>query len=251
MRKTKTILQVALAAVALAAFSGCSTLIPKKVELGQREVQAVPKETAAEVERRKQAAEFAARKIAEVVDAAERNDAGIEVLTPAKAAEKAAHAVSLSLGPPIQIAWTEAIAKDVIKDVAKLDRRLEIFREFNDRWEGYKIEGSGRIQVPYFMWIGGIFLLIAAGYVALKIGLGILANANPAVGGGLAAVRVAGSLAGKALGQVLKGGEAFKNRIKETFSKDEADKILAAFRDHQEKHQDDDAQELIRRLTRK
>lgn len=251
MQKAKTIFQASLAALALATFSGCSTLIPKKVELGQREVQAVPKETSKEVERRKQAAEFAARKISEAVAAAERDRAGFEVVFPAKDAEKAARAVSLSLGPPLKPAKSGDVSEEVIRDVAELDGRLEEFREFNDEWEGHKIEGSGRVQVPYFLWVGGIFLLLAVGYIALKIGLGILANANPAVGGGLAAVRVAGSLAGKALGQVLKGGEAFKNKIKDTFSKDEADKILAAFRDHQEKHQDDDAQDLIRRLTKK
>lgn len=57
-------------------------------------------------------------------------------------------------------------------------------------------------------------------------------------------------LAGRVLSQVLKGGEGFKEVIKQkaTWS---ADEVVNLFREKQERAQDEEAKDLVKHLTKK
>jgi hypothetical protein len=238
----------ALAALALAALSGCGTLIPKRVEFGQREVQPVPEETAKELERRRQAAEFTARKLDQVVEAAKKDHAGFEVVLPAEQARSTARALTISLGPPLRPA-KDSNAEEVVRDVAKLGVRLEKFKEEQARWVGHKIENSGRVKVGYFTWVGGILLLVAVGFVGLRIALKVAANANPVVAGAAGVVKVAGALAGRGLQQIVKAGESWKNKIKQSKSALSPEEVIGMWRTEMEKSQDAEVRSVIEKVT--
>jgi len=97
----------------------------------------------------------------------------------------------------------------------------------------------------------GVLVVVALFLLTLQKGLGIM---RPGVAVGLGVARtVAGPIISEAetiARQVLKGGEEFKNAVKnEVDDPDLQQKILTLFRIHQERKQSPETQKAIRELT--
>lgn len=196
--------------------AGCSSLIPKRVELGQDKVQRVPTPKPSEREVQRQAAKRAAEAAKQVLETAIQEDL-TPVIEPARDATVLTKSVSDSLGPPLKSASpTEpaaVLAARLERAIAKLNERIEEFREDNDKNAGKKIEGTGWLSVPYFVWLGGAFILFGGAYMILKTIVSVAAAGNPAVGLGLSAVQLGGRGAAALASQVLKGGQLFRERL--------------------------------------
>lgn len=199
--------------------AGCSSLIPKRVELGQDTVEKVPVAKSSERETQRQAAQRAALRAHDTLRAAILEDSSPAVVSPAAETTVIAGAVSRSLGPPMNPSTdsTEVLARKLDSAIAALNKRLDSFREDNDKNSGKKIEGTGFLQIPYIVWLGGAFVLFIIILVAVGIGWTLLkmyALSNPPVALGLKAVQTGGALAAKAVGQLVGGGEKFKGWLK-------------------------------------
>jgi hypothetical protein len=229
---------------------GCS-LIPKKVEFFQDKVHKFPQPTAKQEELQREAAALAKQKTQETVDEALKENASPYVLSPAREAEKLADAVSTSLGPPVSPSTDSGKAAARLNSaVGKHDQKVAAFAEDNDKNAGKKIEGTGLLQIPYFVWVGGVVLFVVVGWHLAKLVIeGLQAYpptavpATVAIGG----LHVAEDVAGKALKQVVAGGQAFKtwitNEIKDA---DLKDKVLGAFTANHQTAQDEDVQTLVK-----
>jgi hypothetical protein len=238
-------------------FSGCGTLIPKRVELFQDKVQKFPEPRSSEIETQRRAADLAERKARETYDAAIVSGATTNVVQPAAETVALTGAVSDSLGPPKKPAdeTGQEVAAELRHAIAKLNGRIDDFKQGNDENAGKKIENTGLISVPYFLWVAlvGVFIfvgLIVAG--VLWTFLKMYAVSNPPVQLGVSAVQMGANFLKRALGEVTKGGEAFKAQLAKTVE-DPAlqEKIKELFRVSQERAQSGDVQEIIKALTRK
>jgi hypothetical protein len=134
---------------------------------------------------------------------------------------------------------------------AKLDKALDQYRAKVAPDVGKKIEGTGLVRVPYFLWLGGtvgaLFLLWGGlklvGVLYPPVGIGI--NGLSAVG------RVGAGLLNRGFHQLLLGGERFKAALeKSEIPAEMQEKVLELFRAHQMGAQDGDVQNLIRSATR-
>lgn len=197
----------------LSMLTGCS-LIPKPVEFFQSKVHKVPEMSATQVEYQKRAAYLAKQRAAETVDAAISTGASTNVVTPARDAEKLTDAVSTSLGPPLSPSTNaDTAVANLTHAVAKLDAKIEDFRKSNDVNAGKKIEGTGLLQIPYFVYLAVVVLVIVVGWHLAKTALSVAGMANPALAPlsavGVGGMNIAGSLAGKAVTQVVSGGKNF------------------------------------------
>lgn len=249
--KTVSLLILALA------LSGCGTLIPKRVELFQDKVAKYPIVNAAEKEIQRQTASRAAEKAEETFRAALTTCASETVTKPALDTVKLTDAVSTSLGPPLNPASvktsSEELSTQLNTAVAKLNRRIDSFREDNDKNAGKKIEDTGLFKIPYFVWLGGFLLLAFVGFLVLSVlwtFLKMYGVSNPAVGLGLNAVSLGGKVTAGALSQVLKGGQKFKDRMAEQFPEIK-DKIIAAFHAAHKEEQSPEVQQAVAKLTEK
>lgn len=241
--------------------SGCSSLIPKRVELGQDKVEKMPVAKPAEREVQRQVAQRASQKADETLRAAILEDASPVVVTPAAETVVLADAVSRSLGPPNKPADTdlasERLARKLDSSVAALNRRIEDFREDNDKNAGHKIEDTGFLKVPYFVWLGGAFVLIAIAVVLAGLAwtaLKIYGISNPPVGLGIKAVQTGGALAAKAVGQLVGGGEKFKGWLKTELphvSDEVKQQVEDLFHSAHKETADEAVQHVVAELTRK
>ncbi len=234
----------------LLAFVGGCGLIPKRVEFGQDKVERVPVKTAKRLEAERQAAKLAGEKAREAQRIAEKD--GSTAAVPAGQAASLSESVSVSLGPPKQ-AWpgeVEILVARLERLTAEHNEALRKFAEANDKNAGKKIEGTGWLSVPYFIYAGGFVFLLLLVFVGLKIGLSLLATMNPGVAVGMKVASVGGRAVSKAFSEVLDGGEKFKNRVKEKMP-DVADQVLELFREMQERRQSTETQNLIKELTAK
>lgn len=251
----KILLALALAA-GLTGITGCGTLIPKPVELFQKKVQKMPEATESQKETQRQAAALSKQKAAEVVDAAILEGSSTNILAPARDAERLTDAVSTSLGPPLKPANVPApvLATKLDSSVAKLNKKVDSFADKNDELAGKKIEGTGLVSVPYFLWIAGIaaatFLIW---HLVKTLAAASAATGNPAGVIGSVALGAIGNVAqstvSKGFAQVVKGGENFKNWVKTEFDPIVQKKILGAFQTYQTGVQDQDVQATIKQLT--
>jgi hypothetical protein len=241
---------VLLAALSLAV-AGC--LVPKPVELGQKRVQPVPTKSDRQVEAEKQAADFVAKKIDQGRDQALRVNASTNVLEPLTDARDAAHGLRYSLGAPLS-PWENSGAEMALRLgflEAKLDRALAEHRRDVEPLVGKKIEGTGLIRIPYFLWVGLILLFLFLLWTALRIVGAIYPVVGLGVSGLSAAGRVGSATVKRALEQVVKGGEAFKEAVDRADLDDKAKTVvLDLLRRHQMVSQDTDIQELVRKMTR-
>jgi len=249
----KRLIGTLLTAALLFGVAGCGTLIPKKVEIGQDKVEKFPTPRWREREVQKEAAQRVKEKAREVVLNGVKENVPDSVLAPAKEVEQVADAIADVLGPPASRADEESpnLADKVRSVVAKQDRRVDEFAKENDTNAGKKIEGTGLIQVSYFAWVGGFLALLFLGYLALKVLSTLGSLANPAVGVGANLLSFTAKGAGRALAQVVKGGQNFKKLLDERITSDATKKeILELFRVAQNKAQDEDVQDAIKKLTK-
>lgn len=243
---------VALAAVLLGLATGCS-LWPKPVELGQRKVEPVPAKNGKAHEADRQAAEYVARKVSEAADAAHATEAPAVVMEPIADARVVASSLRLSLGPP-DAKWdgpSVALADRMDRMEARLNHRIDAYREKTAPLVGKKIEGTGWAQVPYFLWVGGVALLAWLGWHAVRL-FGML---YPPVGAGVAGLQAAGrvpvAVVSKGFEQLVKGGEEFKQALKQSgLEADVRDHVLDLFRRHQMQAQDTAVQDVVRSVTK-
>lgn len=251
MRLANTLLLVATLAVCSVG-AGCSSLIPKRVELGQDKVQRVPTPKPSEREVQRQAAKRAAEAAKHVLETAIKEDMA-PVIEPARDATVLTKSVSDSLGPPLRSAspneTAAALAARLERTVAKLNERLEAFREDNDKNAGKKIEGTGWLSVPYFVWLGGAFILFGGAYMILKTIVSVAAAGNPAVGLGLSAVQLGGRGAAALASQVLKGGQLFREKLsqEEPAIRERVEKLFVS---SQKEAQSPEIQAAVRQLLK-
>lgn len=233
-------------------FAGGCSLWPKKVEYWQDKVQKVPETTEKHKEVQKEAAEYVARKTKETVIEAIKVESPTNVLKPAIEAEVVAESLAGSLGKPVD-PWkqeAEVLKAKLDKLDAKLDSKLEVFREDNDKNAGKKIEDTGIIKVGYFTQFIILAFIACAAWIAIKI-VGLF---NPAVkvgsqvlSGGFRGVT---KIATKGFSEIIAGGEAFKRKIEEEFEDpDTVDKIKSLFRSAQLEKQSPEIQKAIKKLT--
>jgi hypothetical protein len=245
----KKILSLGLALVLVGALAGCGTLIPKKVEFFQKKVKAVPEKTASDLETERQAAYAASLAARLTVDAAVANNDPVSVVTPAKNTEALTVAVSTSLGPPQSIpsGAVTNLANKVIENKAELDRKIARYSDKTAPLVGKKIEGTGLIRVPYFVYIG-ILVVIA---LVVWTGLKIYGAVNPVVGLGTNVVgRVGSATLSGAVSELSKGGELFKDKVVNSeFTQETKAKILDWFSHAHAQAQDKSTQDIVKALT--
>lgn len=222
--------------------------MPQRVEFFQKKVKAVPEASAYSKETERQAAARAAEKAEKAYVAASLEGASTNVTQPAKEAADLTDAVSDSLGPP-KAPWTgtsPALVSQVRRNQAKLNERLEDYREKVEPLEGKKIEGTGLFSVGYFTMLGGILLVAILGWTALKV----FGTMYPVVGLGVnTAGRVASGVLHTGFRQMVAGGEVFKKWVGEhkqdTLTKDE---IIELFVSAQKEKQSEDVQNVVKNL---
>ncbi|WP_196301940.1 hypothetical protein, partial [Streptococcus pneumoniae] len=75
------------------------------------------------------------------------------VILPAGETAILSEAVADSVGPPLKPSNDPApvLADKLSHTIAVLDKRLEQFKEDNNENAGKKIEGTGLLQIPYFV----------------------------------------------------------------------------------------------------
>ncbi len=229
--------------------AGCGTLIPKKVEFFQKKVKAVPEKTASDLETERQAAYAASLAARLTVNEVIKNNDPAAVVTPAKDTEALTAAVSTSLGPPQTIpdGPVTNLANRVTENKAELDRKVARYADKIEPLVGKKIEGTGLIRVPYFVYLGAIALVIFLAWTALKL----YGAVNPIVGLGTNVVgRVSGSVLSGAVAELSKGGELFKEKVMNSeLTAEIKSKVLDLFSHAHVQAQDKSTQDLVKTLT--
>jgi hypothetical protein len=234
--------------VAVLLTSGCG-LMPKRVEYFQREVKAVPQKPDAMVESEKQGARLTADLVEAARIAAWAEQASTNVINPLDDAAPVARAVSSSMGQPAS-RWQgepEVLADKIDARSARLDAKVEDYRQDVQRDVGKKIEGTGLLRIPWLinagLWIGIPLVLFWVGRVALNIW-------NPAIGGLFGRVeRVAVDTVKRGFSQTMSGVQAIKRDIDAMDLDDKAkEAIRGIVRGRLQDHQDADVQVAIKRL---
>lgn len=223
-------------------------IIPKTVEFGQDKVKKLPSHSEKQLEAEKQAVALAGQKAREAQEIAQAdNSAAAE---PAGDSAELSESVGRALGPPSEPWYRSVNDLKVRLDnlTAKYNRSIEGFREENDQNAGKKIEGTGFLQIPYFLYIG---ILIAVVFIAWNVIKMMGAAANPGVAVGMKVAQVGGKALGRAFSQVVKGGEDFEKWVEAKF-KDSPQKaeILDAFKSSHKVAQDQDVKNLVDQLTK-
>jgi len=235
--------------IALGLLAGCGTLIPKKVEFFQRKVKAVPELSEKAQETQRQAADYVATKTEETKAAALATHADTNVVVLASDAYTVAGALSQSLGPP-EDPWKKEAQRLALKlksQQADHNADLADYSRHVDKDVGKKIEGTGLIRIPYFVYIGCIFLVLCLVWAGLKI----YGSINPVVGLGVNSVgRVGSSVLARGYAELIKGGEEFKKEIEDSeLSAEVKEKVIAWFTQHQKQEQSGDTKAIVQNLT--
>ncbi len=234
----------------LLALTGCGTLIPKTVEFFQKRVKAVPELPESAKETQRQAADYVATKTEETKIAAVESNASTNVVSLASDANTVASALSQSLGPP-EDPWkkeAQRLALKLKEQQADYNKSLTKFSDNQDKVVGKKIEGTGLIRIPYFVYIGCIILVIFIAWSALKL----YGAVNPVVGLGTnLAGRVSSAALSRGFSQVVAGAEEFKTAVAQSdFTAEMKAKILKMFQSHSRQEQDADIQEVVKTITK-
>lgn len=229
-------------------------LIPKKVELGQDKIVAVPEVKSKESERLKQGAQRASETADETLFAALRENSTTNVIDPATATAILTEAVSESIGPPLSKALSSSaeLAASVKADIARLERRLDEFRADNNKNIGKKIEGTGWLSVPYVVWLFGFVLLFFLGLAVAAVFwtvLKVYAASNPPIAFGLKTVSMGAKAASKLASEVIQGGENFQAALKDKFTPEIQQQIGELFVSSHQKAQSTENQGVVKSLT--
>jgi polyhydroxyalkanoate synthesis regulator phasin len=238
--------------LSLLLLTGCGTLIPKRVEFFQDKVHKFPTAPAKQVELQKEAAWLAQERAVATLDAALAEGSSTNVVTNAQDTAKLSGIVSESLGPPAKAPTDADKTVDALRaQIAKLDAKIQSFAKENDENAGKKIEGTGLLQIPYFVYVGLVVFVLVIGWHLAKLVLTGLSTANPGALVGLGAMNVTGNLAGKVVTQVVQGGENFLSKLKAeitdpTLQKQVTDLFLASHK----QAQDADVKAVVNNLTK-
>jgi hypothetical protein len=253
----KTLYSVLVALVLMASVTGCSTLMPKSVELFQKKVPSYPTLTASDLEKQREAAALAASEADKALHAAVSLQAPDVITIPAANSATLSKSVSESLGPPKFPATSPAqkVAAGLDYSHAKYNDKLADYAKDIDKYAGKKIEGTGLISVPYFLWLGGVALLCGLLYFAGRIAwtaLKAYGNTNPLVAVGTSGVSLLASELAKGFHQVVIGGETFKNAVEAKFGAESAvsKDVLALFQKAHVTTQDDNIQNAVQQITK-
>ena len=226
-------------------------MFPKKVEFGQSKVPAFPEETVKQKEVQKEAAQFVYRKSEQTLSNAIQEGSSTNVVNPAAETVVVAESLTQSLGKP-EDPWKgsgQALAARLDKMDAKYDKMMLKFKDKIDDLEGKKVEGTGIIQMSYFSYLFFIFVLILVGWMGLKV-VGTL-SAPVGIGTSIVSGGVKGisALLGKATSEIVKGGQAFKERVDKEFEDPEIKaKINDIFVSSHKESQSTDVQNLVKQL---
>lgn len=252
--KNKLILSVCLSISML--FAGCS-LIPKNVEFFQKKVKDVPAKKASAIETERQAAKYLWEELDNAYVAAMVEHASTNVTIPLRNAHIVAPALSLSLGPP-ETVWPTAstyqsdsstnLAKELTKNTAKLNEKIDDYRDDTKPLAGKKIEGTGLIQMSYFTYVGILIGLV----MLVRFGMNVYAKTNPAAAIGMNMMRIPAQQASKALSEIIEGGEHFIGKVTDEI-KDPVvlDKVISLFKSAHMEKQSRDVQNIVDTLTKK
>jgi hypothetical protein len=245
-------------AIGLAALlAGCGTLIPKRVEFFQDKVKTFPEQKAKETETQREAAKMASEKATETLVAAVSAGASTKVTEPAKDTMILTESVSRSLGPPQSPSVDPAavLALKLDAAVAKLNTRIDDFKKDSNENAGKKIEGTGLFSVPYFIWIGMVLVFVFIGFILLAVlwsFIKMYALSNPPLQLGMNAVKAGSGFLKKALVEVTKGGEEFKDRVLAEVKDPEIQaQIKKMFKIEHERAQSSDTKAFVKQLTSK
>jgi hypothetical protein len=235
------------------ALCGCMSLIPKPVEFGEKKVQAFPTLPESTVQAQCRVALRAKISALQTVEAAEAEHSSTNVLNPARNTVNLTDALSGSLGEPRWFGYdsdtNEAAA--LRRDTGKQQVAVRKFAAQDNKVAGKKIEGTGFLSVPYFLYVGLILLALVIGFGVLKIFLTVASVSNPGAAVGVGALNVAGSVVSKGFSQLVQGGEDFKNWVETEISDSGLkQKILDAFTSSHQKAQDEDVQTLVKTVTK-
>ncbi len=237
---------------------GCS-LIPKPVEFFQSKVKAVPEKSNSSAEYERQAANYIQNKLQDaVIESFKGSVTNKDLLTPLLQANTVAPGLATSLGPPAK-PWTgnpTNLNWKLLSELSDFNKDLNKYREKTEPLVGKKIEGSGIFSIPYVVWVamvGGLVLILYIVIRAVIQALAISSGTSVPVQIGLkTATGVGNKLVKAGFSQVIHGVESFKDYIKTTeqatFSKEE---VLDLVREHQERKQSPEVQNVIKELTRK
>jgi hypothetical protein len=236
----------------LALLVGCGTLIPKRVEFFQKKVTGVPEKSTAQIEKEKEAA-YAASLVARVTaEAAAANHDPVTVTVPAQQTVDLTAAVSTSLGPPKNVPNltppdTTKLSDSLVEKKGSLDSKIAAYSEKIEPLVGKKIEGTGLIRIPYFIYLGCIALVLFLVWTGLKL----YGAVNPAVGLGVNSVgRIGGSILSRGFSEVVKGGEDFKAAVKASpLTAEVKTAVLDLFQRHAMQAQSQDTQRIVQNLT--
>lgn len=243
-------LRIAIIALVLSLFTGCSSLFPKKVEFFQDKVEKFPVAKGREREVQRQAAQRAAEKAEETLKAALAEGSTPAVVKPADETSKLTDSVSRSLGPPLSPSddKSEVLARKLDRAIAKLNERIDDFKADNDKNVGHKIEDTGLLKIPYFAWLGVVGAAILLVHLILKTVVNVAAAGNPAVALGMNAVQLGGRGAAALAKEVIHGGEIFKDLVAKELPEVEA-KVKELFTTAQMKAQSPANQVVVKNLT--
>jgi hypothetical protein len=233
----------------LVAISGCS-LLPGRVEYGQREVKAVPQAHVrpALVEAQKQAAAFTSDRIDEARIAAAATGADVSVQVPLAEASPVAMSLSYALGAP-ERPWTktgEDLSLRLNAQTARLDQDVSKYAQKVQKDVGKEIEGTGIVQMGFFTQWAIVLGLLALAWIALKI-FGVF-NPVAALAGNVVG-RVSSKVVHAGFHQVVEGGEKFKQLIEKANSALTPEQIKALYAQAQQAVQDREVQDVIQKLT--
>lgn len=234
-------------------FTGCGSLIPKPVEFFQDKVHKVPVATQAQKELQREAAQKANERASDTLHAALVEGSSTNVVCPAVDAEKLTAVVAESVGAPAKPTAnleTDKLVADLRAQLAKLEKKMDAFAAENNKDAGKKIEGTGAISIPYFLYAGGIALLLIILWHLAKTALTVAAAANPGAAVGVGAMNVAGTLAGKGFTQVVNGGKDFLAWVDKELDPAVKQKVADAFVAAQKQAQDSDVKTVVKSLIK-
>lgn len=238
--------------VLMLGLTGCG-LIPKRVEFFQSKVGRFPEPTESQKELQKEAAQRAKEKAQEVLMAAKSENASDHVVAPAAETVELTDAVSQSVGSPLKrpTETSQALSDQVRKSVAKLDQKIDSFKQKNDKNAGKKIEDTGVFNFSYFGWTGGVVAFILLVWVVLRAILSAASAVNPGAAVAVGGMNVATSVLAKGFHQIVEGGEDFKKWIGNEISDPSLkQRILGAFQANHVTAQDSDVQAVVKQLTK-
>lgn len=235
--------------------TGCTLLSPGKKEFFQKEVPVFPQYSAKHDEKLRQAASRSAELSKTTWQAALVEGSSDAVVRPAADAAVLSGSVADSLGPPLaqpsKIITAEELAEALRREDAKYRAELQKFEKRLLPLAGKDVEGTGLFQVNYFVWIGAIAVLGFIAFSVLKVVLTLASASNPVFGVGAGALNATGKMAGKAVSELVKGGQFFKQLVSDRLEPAIAEKVTEIFREAHERKQSDDVQTFVKAIKTK